>query len=220
MRGPSLESLNQGHALSHGAESPLSGKRPRYYSGLEDPLHHDHAAELQLQLELKMESLFKQQTEVRALCVFVCVCACVYASVCWGALYAAYRAPGGLLSCAWAWVCCVCAWIRRAHVHRDRDAHVQPSTLIPHTHAHEEQALKYVCMCYSHLNDATEDDARAFWRSNLATAQAQLAHVQQRIPSQAAGAAAQQRPQPPQQPPQSSHASLFERCDAPSSNNP
>jgi hypothetical protein len=48
----------------------------------------------------------------------------------------------------------------------------------------QSEALKYVVMCYTHMNTGAEEEQRTFWRNSLATAQAQLAHIQTKLPSQ------------------------------------
>jgi len=48
----------------------------------------------------------------------------------------------------------------------------------------QSEALKYVLMCYTHMNTGAEEEQRSFWRNSLATAQAQLAHIQTKLPSQ------------------------------------
>ncbi|EKX48939.1 hypothetical protein GUITHDRAFT_162356 [Guillardia theta CCMP2712] len=46
----------------------------------------------------------------------------------------------------------------------------------------QAEALKFISMCFANLNEAMEDDQRAFWRNQLSVAQAQLNTIQNKLP--------------------------------------
>ena len=72
------------------------------------------------------------------------------------------------------------------HDHHDPAGELQMELKMESVFKQQAEVLKFVELCYKQLGEAVNGSERAvFWKTNLATAQAQLVHVQKKLPCQA-----------------------------------
>ena len=73
------------------------------------------------------------------------------------------------------------------HDHHDPAGELQMELKMESVFKQQAEALKYVELCYKQLGEAGSghSERAVFWKTNLATAQAQLVHVQKKLPCQA-----------------------------------